>query len=47
MKLISSNNGSATILTILMAAVIITVGLGFNWLVKEHIKASAGLKNKA
>jgi general secretion pathway protein K len=31
----------------LMAAVIITVGLGFNWLVKEHLKASEGLKNKA
>ena len=31
----------------LMAAVIITVGIGFNWLVKEHIKASEGLKNKA
>jgi general secretion pathway protein K len=31
----------------LMAAVIITVGLGFNWLVKEHMKASEGLRNKA
>ena len=47
MKPISSNKGSVTILTILMAAVIITVGLGFNWLVKEHMKASEGLKNKA
>ncbi|MEI9475789.1 MAG: hypothetical protein WCO26_04350 [Deltaproteobacteria bacterium] len=47
MKFISSNKGSVTILTILMAAVIITVGLGFNWLVKEHMKASEGLKNKA
>ena len=34
-------------LTILMAAVIITVGLGFSWLVKEHMKASEGLRNKA
>lgn len=34
-------------LTILMAAVIVTVGLGFNWLVKEHMKASEGLRNKA
>jgi len=24
-----------------------TVGLGFNWLVREHIKASMGLRNKA
>lgn len=31
----------------LMAAVIITVGLGFNWLVKEHMKSSEGLRNKA
>jgi general secretion pathway protein K len=34
-------------LTTLMAAVIVTVGLGFNWLVKEHMKASEGLRNKA
>ena len=31
----------------LMAAVIVTVGVGFNWLVKEHMKASEGLRNKA
>jgi general secretion pathway protein K len=30
----------------LIAAVIVTVGLGFNWLVREHIRASEGLKNK-
>jgi general secretion pathway protein K len=47
MKCTSGHNGSATILTMLMAAVIITVGLGFNWLVKEHLKASEGLRNKA
>jgi general secretion pathway protein K len=34
-------------LTMLMAAVIVTVGIGFNWLVKEHMKASEGLRNKA
>jgi general secretion pathway protein K len=43
----SGNKGSATILTILMAAVIVTVGLAFNWLVKEHLKVSEGLKNKS
>jgi len=32
---------------ILIAGVIITVGLGFNWLVREQIKASDGLKKKA
>jgi general secretion pathway protein K len=31
----------------LMAAVIVTVGIGFNWLVKEHMKASEDLRNKA
>ena len=34
-------------LTMLMAAVILTVGIAFNWLVKEHMKASEGLRNKA
>jgi len=42
-----NHNGSATLLTMLMAAVIVTVGIGFNWLVKEHMKASEGLRNKA
>jgi general secretion pathway protein K len=43
---IRDNRGSATILMVLIAAIIITVGLGFNWLVREHIRASEGLKNK-
>ena len=47
MRFILRDNGSATLLTMLMAAVIVTVGIGFNWLVKEHMKASEGLKNKA
>jgi general secretion pathway protein K len=46
MKCICDNKGSATILMVLIAGVIVTVGLGFNWLVKEHLKASDGLKNK-
>src|SRR4030043_1919748 len=46
MNFTSNDNGSATLVTMLMAAVIITVGLGFSWLVKEHIKASEGLMNK-
>jgi general secretion pathway protein K len=45
--LISNERGSATILMALIGAVIITVGLSFNWLVKEHIRASEGLKDKA
>jgi general secretion pathway protein K len=44
---ISSERGSATILMTLIGAVIITIGLSFNWLVKEHIRASEGLKDKA
>jgi general secretion pathway protein K len=47
MNYITNNKGSVTILIILIAGVIMTVGLGFNWLVREHIKASMGLKNKA
>ena len=26
---------------------IITVGIGFNWIVREHLRAAEGLKNKA
>jgi general secretion pathway protein K len=47
MNPINTNKGSATILIMLIAGVIMTVGLGFNWLVREHIKASEGLKKKA
>lgn len=46
MKITSGSRGSATILMMMIASVIITVGLGFNWLVREHIQASEGLKNK-
>lgn len=42
-----NEKGSATILTLLVSAVMITVGIGFNWLVKEHIMASQGLRAKA
>ena len=44
---IRAERGSATLLMLLIASVIITVGLGFNWLVKEHLHASEGLKSKA
>lgn len=47
MTFIRDNRGSATILMALIAAVIVTVGMGFNWLVREHIRASEGLKDKA
>jgi len=47
MRSIIDNKGSATLLTMFMAAVIITVGIAFNWLVKEHMKASEALKIKS
>ena len=47
MRSIVDNKGSATLLTMFMAAVIITVGIAFNWLVKEHMKASEALKIKS
>ncbi|MCX5912246.1 MAG: type II secretion system protein GspK [Deltaproteobacteria bacterium] len=47
MRPIADNKGSATLLTMFMAAVIITVGISFNWLVKEHMKASEALKIKS
>jgi general secretion pathway protein K len=47
MRNIRGNSGSATVLMMLIASVMITIGLGFNWLVREHIRASEGLKNKA
>lgn len=43
----SKARGSATILSLLISAVVITVGIGFNWLVKEHLRAAEGLKIKA
>jgi len=42
-----NQQGSATILTLLVSAVILTVAIGFNWIVKEHLKAAEGLKVKA
>ena len=42
-----NEKGSATLLSLLVSAVMITVGIGFNWVVKEHLKAAEGLKAKA
>ncbi|MBZ0157008.1 MAG: general secretion pathway protein GspK [Alphaproteobacteria bacterium] len=47
MRSIESSRGSATLLSLLLAAVVVTVGIGFNWLVKEHLKAAEGLKTKS
>ena len=42
-----NERGSVTILIALLAAVILALGLSFNWLVKEHIRSSEGLRDKA
>ncbi|MBF0558439.1 MAG: general secretion pathway protein GspK [Nitrospirae bacterium] len=41
------SRGSATILALLITGVVITVGIGFNWMVKEHLKAAEGMKRKS
>jgi general secretion pathway protein K len=43
----SNERGSVTILIALLAAVILALGLSFNWLVKEHIRSSESLRDKA
>ncbi|MBF0320801.1 MAG: general secretion pathway protein GspK [Nitrospirae bacterium] len=47
MKIQSDNTGSAVLLTIFLASIIIIVGISFNWLVKEHVKTAEVLKDKA
>jgi general secretion pathway protein K len=42
-----SSRGSATILALMITGVIITVGIGFNWIVKEHLKAAEGMRRKS
>ncbi len=42
-----NERGSITILLSLIAVVILTIGLGFNWLVREHMRTSEGLREKA
>ncbi len=34
------------LLTIFVSAILLTVGIGFNWIVKEHINGARALKNK-
>jgi general secretion pathway protein K len=46
-SVIKNENGSAVLLTIFVASIIITVGVGFNWIVKEHIKTAGALKDKS
>ena len=43
---IQSEQGSAILLTLFLSAVIMTVGLGFSWLVREHLRTAEALKIK-
>lgn len=40
------NKGSATLITILVTAVIITIAIGFNWFVREYLKNAEAMKKK-
>lgn len=42
-----NERGSVTILIALLAAVILALGLSFNWLVKEHIRSSESFRDKS
>lgn len=43
---LNKQDGSATLLAIFMSAILTTVAIGFNWIVKEHIKTAEGIKIK-
>jgi len=42
-----NNKGSATILMVLLVMVILTVSIGFNWLVREYIRSTHAFQQKA
>lgn len=41
-----SCRGSASLFSLFIALVVLTIAVGFNWIVKEHLKASLSLKEK-
>lgn len=45
--LLNRQEGSAILLVIFISAILMTVGIGFNWIVKEHIKTAEVLKLKS
>jgi general secretion pathway protein K len=47
MKEIKKRKGSATLITILVTAVILTVAIGFNWYIKEYLKSAEVIKKKS
>ncbi|KJR40400.1 general secretion pathway protein K [Candidatus Magnetoovum chiemensis] len=46
-SIVKNNKGSAVLLTIFISAILLTLGIGFNWLVKEHLNTSIALQNKS
>ncbi|MCX8042423.1 MAG: hypothetical protein N3A56_08070, partial [Thermodesulfobacteriaceae bacterium] len=40
------NKGSATLYSLFISMVILTVAIGFNWIVREHLRASFSLSQK-
>jgi len=47
MKEIKKRKGSATFITILVTAVILTVAIGFNWYVKDYLKSAEVIRKKS
>jgi len=43
----TNKKGSATFLMVLLVMVLLTVSIGFNWLVKEYIKSAQAFQKKA
>uniref|UniRef100_A0A7V6CE57 T2SS protein K first SAM-like domain-containing protein n=1 Tax=Thermodesulfobacterium geofontis TaxID=1295609 RepID=A0A7V6CE57_9BACT len=47
MKEVKKKKGSATLITILVTAVILTVAIGFNWYVREYLRFAEVVKKKS
>ena len=47
MKKVKKKKGSATLITILVTAVILTVAIGFNWYVREYLRFAEVVKKKS
>jgi general secretion pathway protein K len=43
---VNRKRGSATLYSLFIAMIILTVAIGFNWVVREHLKASLALSQK-
>lgn len=43
---LKKTSGSATLYSLFVAMIVLTLAIGFNWIVKEHLKASLSLSQK-